>query len=145
MTTSLSLPGAAARLSAVAADLATALGNEETDPMAPLTHLDRAFDLLEVLSWGMCREPASFPLGGLREIARDLIAADGTSHRPACASGCGGMPGCAFADEVAGVVLGAVVLAEAAGIDLEAALIRKAAVLASRQPETTPVPGGSDA
>jgi hypothetical protein len=142
MTTPLSLPFAAARLSAVAANLANALANEETDPLAPLAHLDRAFDLMEILSWGMCREPASFPVAGLREIARDLI----NGHDPAPARVCGGprggMPTAQFADQVAGVVLSAAVLAETTGVDLEAAISRKAAALRSQAAAAT-APGGS--
>jgi hypothetical protein len=124
----LSLQDTAAQLSAVAADLAKALGEEEADPLAPLALLDRALDLLEVLSWGMCREPASFPLGGLREIARTLSASPPPSgHGPGCRSRPGDFRG--FEDEVAGVLLGAAVLAETAGVDLKAAIARRVTAL----------------
>jgi hypothetical protein len=74
MTVPLSPQDAAAQLSAVAADLAAALADEATDPLAPVLLLDRACDLLDRLSWAMCREPAVVPVGGLREIARALAA-----------------------------------------------------------------------
>jgi hypothetical protein len=151
----LSLTGTAARLSATAADLAAALAAEEADPLAPLALLDRALDLLEVLSWGMCREPASFPLGGLREIARALTAgpppggpgtagagsvpgvrvltpAAGAGHRAGCPRQPGAFRG--FEDEVAGVLLGAAVLAETAGVDLDAAIARKLTALQPADP-----------
>jgi hypothetical protein len=121
--------------------------------MAPLAYLDRALDLLEVLSWGMCREPDSFPLGGLREIARSLTAGqppDGpgtadTGSVPAArvlvpaagaaghGAGCPRRPGAfqGFEDEVAAVLLGAAVLAEAACVDLEAAIARKVTAIQS--------------
>lgn len=155
MTSPLSLTDTAARLSAVAADLAAALADEEADPLAPLPLLDRAADLVEVLSWGMCREPATFPLGGLREIARTLLAgpfpAAGTGGRDGAGvaavllagqpgagrPGCGppgqerrgGTAACDFADQAAGVLLAAAVLAEKAGVDLDAAVARRVAAL----------------
>src|SRR5487761_1708260 len=117
MTSPLPLTDTAARLSAVAADLAAALGDEEADPLAPLPLLDQAADLVEVLSWGMCREPATFPLGGLREIARTLLAgqfpAAGAARRPGCGppdQERGGPPARDFADQAAGVLLATAVL-----------------------------------
>jgi hypothetical protein len=74
MTVPLSPQDAAAQLSAVAADLAAALADEECAPLAPVMLLDRACDLLDRLSWAMCRVPAVVPVGGLREIARPLAA-----------------------------------------------------------------------
>jgi hypothetical protein len=74
MTVPLSPQDAAAQLSAVAADLAAALANEESAPLAPVMLLDRACDLIDRLSWAMCREPAVVPVGGLAEIARALAA-----------------------------------------------------------------------
>jgi hypothetical protein len=142
MTEALSLPLAATRLSAVAARLSAALADEAADPLAPLTHLDRTLDLVELLSWGMCREPATFPVGGLREIARDLIGEDAPAVGRGCEGLRGGQPAEVFADELAGVILGAAVLAETAAVDLDAAITRQAAALgAARAP--VPVSGGS--
>jgi hypothetical protein len=137
----LSLPGTAARLAAVAADLAAALEDEDADPLAPLMLLDRACGLTETLSWALCREPLTFPVAGLTEIARTLISAPGEAAAAAGAAGVGLCPpaghqaSAAFADEAAGLLLAVAVLAELAGIDLDAAVARKAAALSV--PHTT--------
>lgn len=65
---------AAEQLAAVAAELAAALANEESAPLAPVVLLDQACGLLDRLSWAICREPVSVPVGGLAEIARALAA-----------------------------------------------------------------------
>lgn len=134
VTAPLSLPDTAARLSVVAADLAAALEDEEAAPLAPLVLLDRVCDLAEALSWAMCREPATFPLGGLAEIARHLIAESSADGLPALlAVETSDGPGHGFADQTAGVILAAAVLAEQAGIDLDTAVARKVAALGTWQ------------
>jgi hypothetical protein len=159
------LPGAAARLSAVAADLAAALGNEEADPLAPMRHLDRACELLDALSWAMCREPAGFPAGGLREIARALAAelhagsqgsltdddaadvqvravtaqAGELAHAYRRWAAAGGRPGARHdlvEDGIAHLLITTAILAEMTGIDIDRAIGRKVTV--TRSPGSDP-------
>ena len=76
---------AAEQLAAVATGLAAALADEESAPLAPVVLLDQACGLLDRLSWAICREPVSVPVGGLAEIARALAAellADGKTAPP---------------------------------------------------------------
>ena len=158
--TALSSPrDAAVALSAAAADLAAALDNEETDPLAPMGHLDRACELIDSLSWAMCREPAAFPLGGLREIARNMAAdftaspRDPRSDEPgiqaqavsaqagdlaaayrrwASRGSCPGALRDVVEGEVATVLLVTAIFAEMAGIDIDRAIGRQVALTRSR-------------
>jgi hypothetical protein len=150
---------AATRLSAVAGDLATALATEETATLAPMRLLDQACDLVGQLSWAMCREPAAFPLGDLREIARNLAAeftssprdprsdepgvqaemVSAQAHDLAAAyrrwTARGSRPGVlrdVVEGEVATVLVATAIFAEMAGIDIDRAIGRQVALTRSR-------------
>jgi len=159
MTIPVSPQDAAMRLSAVAGDLAAALAAEDAAPLAPMRLLDQACDLVSQLSWAMCREPAAFPLGGLREIARNMAAdftaspRDPRSDEPgiqaqavsaqagdlaaayrrwASRGSCPGALRDVVEGEVATVLLVTAIFAEMAGIDIDRAIGRQVALTRSR-------------
>jgi hypothetical protein len=154
MTARLSPQEAASQLSAVSAELAAALADEASAPLAPVMLLDRACGLVDRLSWAMCREPAAAGAGGLAEIARCLAAELQDDSRTASAAedslslqaqavgaqaadlaaayrwwaarGC--RPGTArglVESEVAAMLLTVAVFAELAGIDIDKAVGRQ--------------------
>jgi NTP pyrophosphatase (non-canonical NTP hydrolase) len=150
-----SLYETAAELSATAADLADAI-NDETAPV----HLARARDLLDTLTESIDGMPADPPATDLRAVARRLDAQLRANRRPGItdanqldvqalcvAEEAGELVGAyrrwagkarrtgtrrELEDEIADVLIVTACFAERAGIDLDAAITAKLAVIYTR-------------